>query len=100
MGLRMVTIAALRRSTRMPKKPIEHVIRIEAVYKHIGSIMREVRLRRGWTGEQMAGKLGWSRPTIVNIENGRQRVTLHDVPRIARALGITIRSLLPADWTG
>lgn len=89
-------LAEWRRTTKINRDAVS--TRVEPVYRHIGTVVREMRLRRGWTGESLAKKLGWTRTSIVNIENGRQRVMLHDVPRIARALGIPPRDLLPTEW--
>jgi transcriptional regulator with XRE-family HTH domain len=37
---------------------------------HLGSILRELRVRRGLTGKQLAGLAGMSQPKISRIENG------------------------------
>lgn len=94
-------LAAWRRTTKIrttpgPKSTKRRVI--EPIYKQIGEIMREMRLRRGWNGDELGEKLGLTRASISNIENGRQRVMIHDLARIARVLGIPTRDLIPGEW--
>jgi len=73
--------------------------RIEAIYRHIGDVIQEMREHYSWTQVELAEKLGWTRASISAIEAGRQRVMAHDFPRIAKALQIPVRALLPPDWT-
>ena len=48
------------------------------------------------TQHRLGMLVGLSRTSITNIEKGRQHVSLHQVFRIADALGITPDMLLPA----
>ena len=75
------------------------VSRVEPCYRHLGEIMRELRLSRGWTQEYVALRLGLTRASVVNIELGFQRVMLHDYPDIASVFGVRVRKLLPKTWT-
>ena len=81
---------------------------IEPVYKAIGLRMRMIREALGLTQDELAkraapitltGLTGLQRTSIVNIEAGRQRILLHDVERIAAALGTTPKGLLRGIWT-
>ena len=53
-----------------------------------GRLVCQFRRARGLTQEQLAGKLGISRPSLANIETGRQNVTLSRIVDFMRALGI------------
>lgn len=53
-----------------------------------GRLVRQFRRARGLTQNQLADKLGISRPSLANIETGRQNVTLTRVVDFMRALGI------------
>jgi DNA-binding XRE family transcriptional regulator len=84
----------VRRPSPRNKKPVE------PVYVKIGAIICEMRERQGVSQKEVADHLGWTRAAISNLEKGRQRVMLHDLPRIAKVLRIPIRDLLDPKWTG
>jgi hypothetical protein len=69
---------------------------IEQCYKLFGARVALLRVTPvGYvTQEELAQRIGLSRTSIVNIENGNQRVLLYDVQRFAKALGVTTRTLL------
>lgn len=46
-------------------------------------------VKRIWPGE-----LGWSRPVVGDLENGRRRVTVADVIALCRALDVDLLELL------
>lgn len=48
------------------------------------------------TQDQLGKAVGLTRTSVVNIEKGRQKVPLDTLYEIARALGTTVHSLLPA----
>ncbi len=56
--------------------------------------IRHQRERMGLTQEQLAPRVGLSRPAIANIEAARQGVTLSAGVVIARALGGTLEQLV------
>jgi transcriptional regulator with XRE-family HTH domain len=72
--------------------------RIEPCYKRFGENLRALRESR-LTQEQLAKKIGHGRPSITNIEIGKQRVLLDDVGRLAKALGVDPKVLLEGIWT-
>lgn len=55
--------------------------RIEPEYKNLGRKLRVLREKRGLTQAQVAKLFSISRPSIVNIENGKQRVLYHNALR-------------------
>lgn len=66
----------------------------EGFYAHFGHAVRKARESAGITQEQLAAKIGLSRPATVNIEKGRQGVLLHTGLEIAAALQVTLPALL------
>ena len=71
----------------MPKSitiPVEAQRRVEA----LGARLRLARLRRGFSGEQLAEKAGINRDTLSAVEHGRPTVTLGAVATVLWALGL------------
>jgi transcriptional regulator with XRE-family HTH domain len=61
----------------------------------LGRQMQKVRKARGLTQEQLADKIGTSTPWIGNIETGRVVPNLAMLQKIARALGVKVKELIP-----
>lgn len=53
----------------------------------VGAALRDLRNRAGWTGHQLARRVGMSQAKISRIENGVGHVAPDDVETLARALG-------------
>ncbi|WFU65811.1 helix-turn-helix domain-containing protein [Bradyrhizobium brasilense] len=69
----------------------------EPIYKTFGKALAARRRTLGWTQSDLAGRVGMSRASIANIENGRQSVLLHYVYALASALECSkVADLLPA----
>jgi DNA-binding XRE family transcriptional regulator len=71
---------------------------IEACYRALGARIQMIRETLDMTQEQLAKKVGYVRTSIVNMEAGRQRVPMHQVEEIAKALSTTPRNLLKGIW--
>lgn len=71
---------------------------IEPIYQAIGLRIRMIRETLGLTQDDIAKRVGLVRPSVVNIENGRQRLLLNDVAKFATALGTTPKNLLRGIW--
>lgn len=69
--------------------------RLEPVYLDLGVRLATMRRAAGMTQREIAERAGMGRPTLANIEKGRQRVLYHQLLDIARALGADPRALLP-----
>jgi transcriptional regulator with XRE-family HTH domain len=61
----------------------------------LGRTIRKVRLAHGLTQEQLAEKIGTSTPWIGYIETGREVPNLAMLQKIARALGVKVKELIP-----
>jgi transcriptional regulator with XRE-family HTH domain len=64
-------------------------------YKRIGERIRMKRRERGLSQEGLAKAIGLKRPSMSNIEKGRQSLLLHTFCDIAETLDIDTSSLLP-----
>jgi transcriptional regulator with XRE-family HTH domain len=69
----------------------------EALYRGIGERIRNLRQNRlpKLSQRVLAGKIGLSRASMANIENGRHRIQIHVLYDIARVLGGGPADLLP-----
>ncbi|MBY3621310.1 hypothetical protein CA600_22695 [Paenibacillus sp. VTT E-133280] len=63
-------------------------------YKIIGGNIRSSRVTRGITQKDLGLKLNISRPSIANIEAGRQRIQVHFLFQLAEALDTSIQDLI------
>jgi transcriptional regulator with XRE-family HTH domain len=64
-------------------------------YLEFGKLLRGHRNRLKLTQDDLAERVGLSRTSITNIEQGRQKVLLHQVFLLAESLGVTPDALLP-----
>ena len=67
----------------------------EAIYKHIGDVIRKRRKHLKLTQETLAKRLAISRASLANIETGRQNFPVHQLYGIAKILQLTPIDLLP-----
>jgi len=65
--------------------------------QRLGQRVRQLRLKKGWTQEQLAERTNRHWTYIGGIERGERNVTLQVIADIARALGIEIQALFPRD---
>lgn len=67
--------------------------KIELLEK-FGEKVREERLKRGLSQEDLAGKAGVHRTYIGMIERGEKNITLINIKKVAKALDLAIDKLL------
>lgn len=65
------------------------------LYKLLGLNIKEARLQKGYKQDAFADILKLSRASIVNIEKGRQRPTLHLLYEICKVTDLDLNDLLP-----
>lgn len=65
----------------------------ERIQKRFGARVRELRLERGMSQEKLALEAGLDRTYIVSVESGRRNVSLVNIVRIAKALGVPTQEL-------
>lgn len=64
------------------------------IQKKFGDKLRELRKRKGLSQEGLAFKCGLHRTYISDIERGSRNVSLKNIERIAKALGMKPQDLL------
>lgn len=60
----------------------------------MGKRIRALRLKRGWTQQQMADRLGLSRVHISDLENGKREAGLIVLQILATGFDLTLAKLL------
>lgn len=80
--------AVIRSKVPSARKP-------EAIYAAFGRRLREIREENGLPQEELATLSGLTRSSIANIENGKQRVMLHQLIKFAEALRTNVSALMP-----
>src|SRR5262249_16270464 len=66
-----------------------------AFYRKVGERIRARRKERGLSQEGLAKAIGLKRPSMSNIEKGRQNILLHTFCDIVESLDTTADALLP-----
>jgi transcriptional regulator with XRE-family HTH domain len=64
-----------------------------------GQHLRALRLRQGISQEELAAEAGLHRTYVSSVERGERNISLVNIGRLARALGVPLREMLPADET-
>jgi transcriptional regulator with XRE-family HTH domain len=72
--------------------PLETDIRVR-----FGRRLRELRKERGLSQEELAFRAGLHRTYVSSAERGERNVSLINIKRLAKALGVDMCDLLPAD---
>lgn len=62
-----------------------------------GSLIRDFRIKKGMTQQELANKMGVNQSTVSDYETGTFELTLPKLVRIADALGVTIYDLIGRD---
>jgi len=68
---------------------------VARLYEVLGQRVRQARERQQLKQEDLATRVGMSRATITQVENGQQKVHLQSLYLIAAALGAAIADILP-----
>src|SRR5205809_314202 len=69
------------------------------VYRELGRLIRLHRERLTLSQAALAGRVGLSRTSVTNIEQGRQKILVHQLLAFAVALGTSPEALLPTTET-
>ncbi|MBB3109116.1 transcriptional regulator with XRE-family HTH domain [Paenibacillus phyllosphaerae] len=67
----------------------------DLIYRIVGQNVRQQRLLKGWTQEQLANKTKLTRSSMANIETGRQRTQIEVIYYICFALQCELRDIFP-----
>ncbi len=64
-------------------------------YKKVGALVRKARVERELKQEYVANQLGLTRTSIVNIEQGEQKIQLHAILLLAKLYEMDVREFFP-----
>jgi transcriptional regulator with XRE-family HTH domain len=65
-----------------------------SILRKFGDKVKSLRLEKGWSQEDLGNRAGLHRTYIGSIERYERNVSLLNVERIAKALGVHIKDLL------
>lgn len=68
---------------------------VHSLYLNLGQNIRKARISKGYNQDTFAQMLKLSRASIVNIEKGRQRPTIHFLYDVSKITNIALTDLLP-----
>lgn len=63
------------------------------IKRSLGLRIRQLRMSKGLTQEQLADLSGISRQYIGDVERGERNIAIVNIEKIARALGVTLSEL-------
>ena len=69
---------------------------VDRFYREFGQRLRNARTAAKISQENLGARVGLNRTSISNIEKGRQRLLVHQLPVLARVLDVSPEDLLPA----
>lgn len=67
---------------------------VEALYRHIGTMIKQRRKQLGLTQEELAARMATSRASLANVETGRQNIHVHQLYNFAKVLDLKIEDFL------
>jgi len=62
-----------------------------------GRRVRELRQVQGWSQEHLADVVGLDRSYVGGVERGERNVSLENIAKFAKALGVTLSGLMDFD---
>ncbi len=65
------------------------------IKKLVGARVRELREGKGWSQERLGFKSGLHRNYVGGVERGERNVGIENLARLAKALGVRPRDLVP-----
>jgi transcriptional regulator with XRE-family HTH domain len=65
----------------------------QVIRNKFGKRIRSLRLEKGWSQEELADKVGLHRTYIGAIERGEQNVSIDNIAKLAKTLGISVEVL-------
>lgn len=68
----------------------------DRIYGLLGKQIRAARQKSGLTQDELAQKVGLTRTSITNIEQGQQKIQIHTLYEMAHALNRSIVDFLPS----
>lgn len=73
---------------------------MQTIEEKFGERVRQLRVERDWSQEELAYRSGLHRTYISSMERGKRNVSLQCIERIAKAFGIPIYTLMELSCEG
>lgn len=67
------------------------------LYKKVAERIKELRLKRGITQQELAGMLDYEKSNMSRLESGKVNIKLNTIYKLAQALDITMSELLDVE---
>ena len=67
---------------------------MNGLYKQLGKKVKSARTKTNFTQERLAEKAGLHRTYIAGIETGHRNISIKNLEKIAKALGVKANDLL------
>ena len=67
----------------------------KSICSDVGMRVRRLRKKKGWSQEELGYQCGLHRNYIGGIERGERNVAILNLEKLAKALGVRPRNLLP-----
>ena len=67
----------------------------EDVCVRFGEKVRDIRLELGYSQEELSFKAGLHRTYISSVERGERNISIVNIQKLADALGLKMRDLMP-----
>ncbi len=68
---------------------------MDTITRQLGQRIQETRRAKGWTQEDLAHHAGLDFSYLNQLENGKRNPSLATLSKIATALGVSLRGLIP-----
>jgi transcriptional regulator with XRE-family HTH domain len=65
----------------------------KATRNKFGKRVRTLRLKNGWSQEELADNVGLHRTYVGAIERGEQNVSIDNLAKLAKVLGVSLEEL-------
>ena len=84
-------------TTRLPDSLRSRDDAIQSQLSSFGARLRELRLRRGWTLEELATRGGLSKAFLSRLESGGRQASIAAALTLARIFGVSLASLFESE---
>src|SRR3974390_3305248 len=79
-------------ATRLPERHQGKVGAIQSQLSSFGARLRELRLRRGWTLQELAARSGLSKPFLSRLESGERQASIAAALTLSRVFDVSLAS--------
>lgn len=87
-------------STRPPRGPYHPRVTAPQALRRLAAGLQRLHQTSGWTLRELAARSGVSHQTVARALDGRAEITVATAARLAAAMGVALRDLLPDEPEG